>query len=81
MSDSVTQKVRVRLEQPFESTTVISLIDDKSSKDDENDSNRINLTNVSERSPSPISFSTQQFATTTSAIDILHSIIQETTES
>jgi hypothetical protein len=41
----------------------------------------IDLTNVPERSPSPSGFSTQQFSTTTSAIDILHSIIQETTSS
>jgi hypothetical protein len=78
MSDSVTQKVRGRLEQPSESTTnPLMNDDDESSKDDENDSNMIDLTNVPERSTSP-TFSTQQFATTTSAIDILHSIIQGT---
>jgi hypothetical protein len=80
MSDSVTQKVRVRIEQP-----IIPLIDDddESSKDDDTDSNMIDLTNVPERSsPSPSElFSTQQFSTTSSAIDILHSIIQETTSS
>jgi hypothetical protein len=83
MSDSVTQKVRVRLEQPSE-PTIIPLIDDdddESSKDDETDSNMIDLTNVPEPSSSSSTFSTQQFATTTSAIDILHSIIQETTSS
>lgn len=58
------------------------LIDDESSKDDDNDdndSNMVDLTNIPERSPSPIGFSTQQFSTTSSAIDILHSIIQQTT--
>jgi len=82
MSDSVTQKVRTRIEQPSKSPTIIPLIDDdESSKDDDIDSNMIDLTNVPEcSSPSPSGlFSTQQFATTSSAIDILHSIIQETT--
>ncbi|CAF0801316.1 unnamed protein product [Adineta steineri] len=79
MSDSVTQKVRIRSQEPSESTRV-PLIDDESSKDDDdNDSNMVDLTNVPESSfPS---YSTQQFSTTTSAIDILHSIIQETTSS
>jgi hypothetical protein len=76
-SDTRTISRRVR---PSEST-VIPLIDDDSSKDDDTDSNMIDLTNVPERSPSPVGFSTQQFSTTTSAIDILHSIIQETTSS
>ena len=39
----------------------------------------IDLTNVPEPSSSPFGFSTQQFSNTSSAIDILHSIIQETT--
>jgi hypothetical protein len=60
---------------------VIPLIDDESSKDDDVDSNMIDLTNVPERSTSPVGFSTQQFSTTASAIDILHSIIQETASS
>jgi hypothetical protein len=77
MSDSVTQKVRVRSEQSSESTTIPLTNDDESSKDDESDSNMIDLTNVPEPESSS-RFSTQQFATTTSAIDILHSIIQET---
>ena len=78
MSDSVTQKVRVRPEQSSESTTILlTNDDDESSKDDESDSNMIDLTNVPEPASSS-RFSTQQFATTTSAIDILHSIIQET---
>ena len=51
-------------------------LDDESSKDDETDSNMIDLTNAPERSPSP-----SGFATTSSAIDILHSIIQETSSS
>lgn len=55
------------------------MLDDESSKDDDNDSNMVDLTNVPERSSSPIGFSTQQFSTTSSAIDILHSIIQQTT--
>lgn len=80
MSESVSQKVRVRLEKPSEST-IIPLIDDESSKDDDTDSNMIDLTNVPEPSSSPSGFSTQQFSTTSSAIDILHSIIQETTSS
>jgi hypothetical protein len=82
MSDSVTQKVRVRLEQPSESSA-IPLMNDESSKDDddddETDSNMIDLTNIPEASSSM--FSTQDFGTTSSAIDILHSIIQETTTS
>ncbi|CAF1079184.1 unnamed protein product [Rotaria sordida] len=83
MSDSVTQKVRVRLAEPLESIP-IPVVDDESSKEDEIDLNMIDLTNVPERSSSSSSssvFSTQQFATTTSAIDILHSVIQETTSS
>lgn len=79
MSDSVTQKVRVRLEEPLKSNP-IPLIDDESSKDEDNDSNMIDLTNIPEPSSST-TFSTQQFSTTTSAIDILHSIIQETSSS
>ncbi len=59
---------------------MIPLIDDDDD-DDDLDSNMIDLTDVPERSSSPCGFSTQQFATTTSAIDILHSIIQETTSS
>jgi len=69
-------RTHTRHKKPSESN-VIPLIDDENSKDE----NMIDLTNVSERSPSPIGFSTQQFSTTTSAIDILHSIIQETTSS
>ncbi|CAF4871020.1 unnamed protein product [Rotaria sp. Silwood1] len=81
MSDSVTQKVRIRLEEPLESIPIPAIDDDdESSKEDEIDSNMIDLTNIPERPSSPV-FSTQQFATTTSAIDILHSIIQETTSS
>ena len=51
-----------------------SFIEEESSKDDdETDSNMIDLTNV----PEPLS--TQHFSTTSSAIDILNSIIQGTT--
>ncbi|CAF5145959.1 unnamed protein product, partial [Rotaria magnacalcarata] len=79
LSDSVTQKVRVRLDEPSKSNP-IPLTDDESSKDDEIDSNMIDLTNVPDQSSS-LPFSTQQFSTATSAIDILHSIIQETSSS
>lgn len=53
-----------------------------SDDDDDHDSNMVDLTNVvknsSSNSSSPQRFSTQQFSNTSSAIDILHSIIQET---
>lgn len=71
LSDSVQEK-------PSKSSTSHPL-DDESSKDDDDDdadSNMIDLTNVPERAASP-----SGFATTSSAIDILHSIIQETSSS
>ena len=77
MPDSVSQKVRVGLEGPSDSETT-RLIDDENSKDDEIDSNMIDLTNIPERSSSP-TLSTQELLTTASAIDILHSVIQQTT--
>ena len=84
MSNSVVEKIRTRNEQQTsELTTVIPLTNDndESSIDDDNDadSNMIDLTNIHEGSLSPHGFSTQQFSTTKSAIDILHSIIQQTT--
>ena len=57
------------------------MIEDETSKDDDDlDSNMIDLTNVPSPSPSSstTTFSTQQFSSSSSAIDILHSIIQET---
>ena len=63
-----------RREKPSSSTS--PAIDDESSKDDDIDSNMIDLTNVPERAASP-----SGFATTSSAIDILHSIIQQTSSS
>ncbi|CAF1303681.1 unnamed protein product [Adineta ricciae] len=72
-SSDVTEKSHVRA-QELKSRAVL---DDESSKDDDTDSNMIDLTNI----PEQTTFSTQQFATSSSAIDILHSIIQETTSS
>lgn len=80
LSANVTSKNCVKKNKPQRPTT-ISFIDDESSKEDETDSNMIDLTNIPERSSSSPTFSTQQFSTTTSAIDILHSIIQETSSS
>lgn len=59
--------------QQVRSKSASSIEDDN----DETDSNMIDLTNVAEAA-STSSFSTQQFSTASSAIDILHSIIQST---
>ncbi|CAF1492953.1 unnamed protein product [Adineta ricciae] len=72
-ASDVTEKSHVRAQE----SRSCAIIDDESSKDDDTDSNMIDLTNI----PEQTTFSTQQFATSSSAIDILHSIIQETTSS
>ena len=58
--------------QQVRSKSASSIEDDN----DETDSNMIDLTNVAEAAST--SYSTQQFSTASSAIDILHSIIQST---
>lgn len=67
---SPSDRVREKPSKPSSSTSPVT--DDESSKD----SNMIDLTNVNERASSP-----SGFATTSSAIDILHSIIQQTSSS
>lgn len=87
-SNSMTKRSRSQQDQSSSSRSLTTIVDDESSKDDDNetDSNMVDLTNVIEtesNSSSPTTtevntYSTQQFSNSSAAIDILHSIIQDT---